>query len=270
MKNSQIHPSAIVESGAVLGEGVTVGPYAVIEDGAKIGQGCRVLSHAIIKKHAVIADNVELGHFSVIGGDPQHMGFDRSIHSSVFIGNSTRIGEGVTVHRSIEKDGRTLVGENCFLMGYCHIAHDCEVDNKVVLANGALLGGHVSVGQESFVGGGAAVHQFVRIGKGSMIGGLAEISLDVPPQVLVSGRNAISGLNLIGLKRREVSRSEISELKQCFRKVFTNYNVKRNAEEILRSGECPSSKIAHEFLSFFASGQRGFAKYSLKDGDSLR
>ncbi len=269
MKNSQIHPSAIVQSGSMLGEGVLVGPYAVIESGAKIGQGCRILSHAIIKKHAVIGDGVEVGHFSVIGGDPQHLSFDRLIPSWAVIGNGTRMGEGVTVHRSIERDGKTLVGEDCFLMGYCHVAHDCLVEQKVVLANGALLGGHVSLGSESFIGGGAAVHQFVRIGKGSMIGGLAEISLDVPPQVLVSGRNVISGLNLIGLKRREASRSEISQLKHCFRQVFENSMVKRNAERILRSSKCSSSEMVREFLQFFSSGQRGFAKYSAKDRNSL-
>ena len=268
MKAPQIHPTAIIESGAILGSNVTVGAYAIIENGAKIGNDCLIQSHAVIKKYAVVGDNAEVGHFAVIGGDPQHGSFDRSIPSSVIIGSGTRIGEGVTVHRSIEKDGDTRVGENCFLMGYSHVAHDCSLERNVVLANGVLLGGHIHVGTDSFLGGGAAVHQFVRIGQGSMIGGLSEISVDVPPQVLVSGRNSISGLNLIGLKRRGVSREEVVELKQCFRDVCGNLNPKKNAERILNSVECPKFKIAQNFLEFFSEGKRGFAKYKNKDRNS--
>ena len=170
----------------------------------------------------------------------------------------------MTVHRSIEQDGVTQIGEDCFLMGNSHIAHDCMLEDNVVLANGVLLGGHVLVGSDSFIGGGAAIHQFVRIGQGSMVGGLAEISLDIPPQVLVSGRNIISGLNLVGLKRRSVSNNEISELKHCFRNIFDNSNLKKTATRILDDPECPQSKISREFLNFFISGKRGFARFQKK------
>ena len=264
MKDTQIHSTAIVESGAKLGTNVLVGPYAIIEQGAEVGDNTNIQSHAIVKSHTIIGSGVEVGHFSVIGGDPQHLGFDRSLCSKVILGRGTRIGEGVTVHRSIEQDGITRVGEDCFLMGYSHVAHDCMLENRVVLANGVLLGGHVLVGADSFIGGGAAVHQFVRVGQGSMIGGLAEISLDIPPQVLVSGRNVISGLNLIGLKRRNVSKEEISELKNCFRNIFDNPNLKKTATRILDDPECPQSKISREFLTFFISGKRGFARFQKK------
>ncbi len=261
MKDCKIHSTAIVESGASLGKNISIGAYAIVEEGAKLGNGCVIQSHAVIKKHAILDDCVEVGHFSVIGGDPQHMGFDRSISSKVIINQGTRVGEGVTVHRSIEKKGETWVGEDCFLMGYCHVAHDCFLGNKVVLANGVLLGGHVNVGSQCFLGGGAAVHQFVRIGSGAMVGGLAEISLDVPPQVLVSGRNIISGLNLIGLKRRGISRPDMAELKKYFRLVFEKKSIKKTAEEILSGRDEPISEIAQEFLEFFSSGKRGFAKW---------
>jgi UDP-N-acetylglucosamine acyltransferase len=264
MKDSQIHQTALVSGEAKLGENTSVGAYAIIEPGAVIGKGCCINSHAVIKSHAVIRDQVEVGHFSVIGGDPQYLSFDRSIPSKVVIGEGTRIGEGVTVHRSIEKDGITSVGGNCFLMGACHIAHDCVLEKKAVLANGVLLGGHVLVGSESFLGGGAAVHQFVRIGSGSMVGGLAEISLDVAPQVLVSGRNHISGLNLVGLKRRGISQADLSELKKCFRLLFEQNNLPKAAMEILNSGDFSSSEMARDFLRFFTSGKRGFARYSKK------
>lgn len=264
MKNSLIHSSAIVESGAKLGKNVSVGPYAIIESGAQIGDNCQIQSHAIVKKHAVLGDGVEVGHFSVIGGDPQHMSFDRTVSSQAVVEDGTRIGEGVTVHRSIEKNGQTRVGESCFLMGYSHVAHDCTVGKNVVLANGVLLGGHVHIGSDSFLGGGAAVHQFIRIGQGAMVGGLAEISLDVPPQVLVAGRNVLSGLNLIGLKRRKTSALEVSELKRCFGKVFGSQNLKKAAKEMLEGCDGPASPIAQDFLAFFSSGTRGFAKYAKK------
>lgn len=267
MKKAQIHPTAIIEEGATLGKYVRIGPYAILEEGAQIGKGCIVHSHAVVKKNALLGDGVEVGHFSVIGGDPQHTGFDRRVMSKVVIEQDTRIGEGVTVHRSIEKNGVTRVGANCFLMGYSHVAHDCMIENNVVLANGVLLGGHVTVECDSFLGGGAAVHQFVRVGKGAMVGGLAEISLDVPQQALVTGRNVVSGLNLIGLKRRGVSKEETIELKKCFRQIFENYNLKKAAANILEGSGCPETRIAQEFVKFFISGNRGFAKPSSKDGN---
>jgi UDP-N-acetylglucosamine acyltransferase len=260
MNANKIDATAILGPGVVLGEGTVIGPYAVIEDGAVLGSHCHIQSHAVIKKHAVLENGVEVGHFSVIGGDPQHLSFDRSLSSFALVGARTRIGEGVTIHRSIESNGRTVVGEDCFLMGYSHVAHDSILENKVVLANGVLLGGHVMIGSETFIGGGAAVHQFVRIGSGAMIGGLAEISLDIPPQLLVSGRNVISGLNLIGLKRRKVPANEISELKKVYRRVFEKTNVKKVAKEIMDQKDAPESSISLEFLRFIENGTRGFAR----------
>jgi len=267
MSAGNIDSTAIIGQDVALGEGVVIGPYAVIEEGAVLGSHCHIHSHAVIKKHAVLGEGVEVGHFSVIGGDPQHLTFDRSLASFAEVGSRTRIGEGVTIHRSIEPNGKTVVGEDSFLMGYSHVAHDCTLENKVVLANGVLLGGHVTIGCETFIGGGAAVHQFIRIGNGAMIGGLAEISLDIPPQVLVSGRNVISGLNLIGLKRRKVPINEISELKKVYRRVFEQTNVKKVAKEILGGEDAPDSSICLDFLSFFGTGTRGFAKAQRHSGD---
>ena len=138
MTNSQIHPTALVEEGASIGAQVNVGAYAIIENGARIGDACHIHSHAVIKKYAVLGRGVEVGHFAVVGGDPQHLGFDRSISSSVVLEEDVRLGEGVTIHRSIEKGGETRVGKNCFLMGYSHIAHDCLLGERVVLASVTL------------------------------------------------------------------------------------------------------------------------------------
>lgn len=264
MTTSKIHPTAIIDDGAVLGSEVSVGPYVIIEKGAVVGNGSRLLSHSVIKKRTVLGIGVEVGHFAVVGGDPQHLTFDRSTLSHVQVGDYARLGEGVTIHRSIEDQGKTVVGQNCFLMGNSHVAHDCILGEHTILANSVLLGGHVIIGSNSFLGGGAGVHQFVRIGEGCMLGGLSEITLDIPPQVLVSGRNNISGLNTIGLKRRKIPKSEIALLKQYLLRVLGKGNPRKNALNLLSGEEHTQSQIISNFLNFFLSGNRGFARLSYK------
>ena len=219
-----------------------------------------VHSHAVIKTHARLGNSVEVGNFAVIGGNPQHLSFDSSINSGVFVGNNTRLGEGVSIHRSIEKDGITSIGRECFLMGYTHVAHDCRLGDRVIMANGALLGGHVEISSDVFIGGGAAVHQFVRIGQGTMIGGLAEISLDVAPQLLVSGRNEVAGLNLIGLRRRFSKTEEIKELKEAYHTIMKNGNLIHHAEKFLAGYDNEFSELALEFARFFKKSNRGYAR----------
>ena len=256
-----IHPTAIIEDGAILGEDISIGAYAVIERGANLGSRSVVKAHAVIKGYARIQDEVTVNHFAVVGGDPQIIGFDSQISSLVEIGANTVISEGVTIHRSYEEGGRTRVGKNCFLMGNSHIAHDCQLGDHTILANGALLGGHVEVGDRVFVGGGAAVHQFVRIGTGVMVGGMAEISVDVPPFLLISGRNQSSGLNRIGLSRNKISQESIAELKKLYLELIKNYGspAKRTAE-IMASGEYSSAE-AKDFLSFLLMEKRRYVRH---------
>lgn len=257
----EIHKMAIVENGAELDVGVSVGAFAVVQKGAIVGKDAVIESHSIIKASTRIGHCTEVGHFSVLGGLPQHLGFDPATNSFVKIGNNVRIGEGVTVHRSIYPEGSTSVGDHCFMMGNSHIAHDCKVGNSVVLANGALLGGHVELDGHVFVGGGAALHQFVRVGEGAMIGGLAEVSMDVPPNVTVSGRNLACGLNLIGMKRRGLNSEETSELKKFYKIFLTRSgNLSKRAEEIFNSENSPHTDRGKEFIKFFLSGERGFVR----------
>ena len=259
--NSSVHSTAIVESQSSLGDGVSVGPYSVIEEGAVVGNGSIVEAHAIIKKWARVGENVRVGHFSVVGGDPQHTGFDCQSKSFVSIGNNTRIGEGVTIHRSIYENQITKVGDKAFLMGNSHVAHDSILGDRVVLANGVLLGGHVEIGADVFIGGGTAIHQFVRVGCGAMIGGLAEISQDVGPHLLVTGRNHASGINVIGLGRRNVSEEDINSLKRLYRDLLSSpKNVTRRAKEHIKELDEDSSATVREFLHFFITGDRGFAR----------
>ena len=257
----EIHETAILGAGAKLGSNVRIGPYAIVEDEVELGSDCFVEAHAIVKNGTVLGDGCRVGHFAVLGGEPQFLAFNPTTSSGVKVGKGTRIGEGVTIHRSITEGGNTCVGEGVFLMGYSHVAHDCLVGNQVVVANGALLGGHVELGKYCFIGGGAAFHQFVRVGEGAMVGGMSEVSADVPPFVTVARRNLACGLNLVGLRRREFSQEVIRDVKECYRAVYFNEeNPQRRAEETLASSELPSTLQGRAFLEFFLSGERGFVR----------
>lgn len=235
-------------------------PTAIVEPGAQLGADCEIHAYAVIKRHAVLGDRVVVHPFAVIGGDPQYLKFDASIPSFVRIGNGTVLREHVTVNRSIYPDKATVIGENCFLMSASHVAHDCAVGNNVVLANEVLLAGHVSAGDHTFVGGGAAVHQFVRIGESVMLGGLARITRDLAPFTMVAERDEVSGLNLVGLKRRGFARESIQELKEAFRVVyFADGKIRELAAAALGSGRF-KTKEAAQFLAFFAEGKRNFAR----------
>jgi UDP-N-acetylglucosamine acyltransferase len=238
----QIHPTAIVESGAVLGD------------------GCEVHAHALVTRWSILEEGVVVHAGAVVGGDPQYLKFERGTESFVRVGKNTVIREHVTLNRAVAAGASTVIGSGCFLMAGAHVAHDCVVGDAVVLANHVLLAGHVAVGANAFIGGAAAVHQYVRVGEGVMLGGGSRITRDLAPFTMVAERDAVSGLNILGLKRRGCSREGIAELKRAFRAVYlTGGNLRRNAERALAEGAYASVQ-AQAFLQFFLSGKRGFAR----------
>jgi UDP-N-acetylglucosamine acyltransferase len=242
-------------------------PTAIIEDGAQLGADCEIHAHAIITRHAVLGDRVVVHPFAVVGGDPQYLKFDRSTASQVRIGAGSVIREHVTVNRSIHAGQATVIGDNCFLMAGSHVAHDCVLGNNIVLANQSLIAGHVTIGDNTFIGGAAAVHQFVRIGEGVMIGGLSRITRDLAHNLLVAERDEVSGLNVVGLKRRGVPREAIRELKQAFREVFGSPgNIRLVASEALARADAYKTPEARRFLEFFSEGKRSFARPSRTAG----
>jgi UDP-N-acetylglucosamine acyltransferase len=235
-------------------------PTALIEDGARLGVGCVVHPYALISRHCELGDGVVVHPFAVIGGDPQDLSFSANTQSGVRIGARTVIREHVTISRATKAQASTEVGSDCFLMAACHVAHDCRVGNRVVIANAVLLGGHVQVGDGSFLGGGAGIHQFCRIGEGAMIGGAARISRDIAPFTLATGRNAVIGLNTVGLRRRGIERDVINEIKRAFRALRTPVgNLREIAAITLQQGNFTSVE-ARTFLEFFKGGRRGFAR----------
>lgn len=236
---------------------------AIIEENVQLGVDCVIAPMAVIKSGSALGDRVRVDHFAVIGGNPQYLKFDPATPSGVRVGAETVIREGVTVNRSIHAGKQTTVGAHCFLMANCHVGHDCHVGDQVVLANGVLLGGHVLVGSNVFIGGNAAVHQFCRIGEGAMIGGVARITYDVPPFVTAANENEAAGLNIIGLKRRDFTAEEISDLKRCYRAVYLSKptgSPAKKAAAALTDG-LPTTDRGRQFLEFFSWHEsRGFIR----------
>jgi UDP-N-acetylglucosamine acyltransferase len=235
-------------------------PTAIIESGAQIGTDCEIHAYAVITRHAVLGDRVVVHPFAVIGGDPQYLKFEPATRSFATIGSGTTIREHVTVNRSIHAGKATSIGEACFIMQGAHVGHDCEVGSNVVLANQALLAGHVSIGNHAFIGGNASIHQFVRIGESVMLGGVARITRDLAPFTMAAERDEVSGLNLVGIKRRGLPPEAIRELKDAFREVYhTRGNIRELAAKALADGRYTTVE-AKQFLEFFSGGKRGFAR----------
>lgn len=231
---------------------------AIIEDGVQLGAGCVVEAYAIIKRHSILGEGVVIHSFAIIGGDPQFLKFDPATASGVKIGAGTIVREHSTINRSIHAGKHTLVGARCFLMANAHVGHDSVVGDDVVLGNNVLLAGHVDVGANTFLGGAAGVHQFCRIGEGVIAGGMCTVTQDVAPFLMVAERNRVPGFNLIGLKRRGVSREAIQELKDCYARVFGGGNPRVHAAALLAAGV--AAPEARRFLEFFAGGKRGFVR----------
>jgi UDP-N-acetylglucosamine acyltransferase len=254
-----IHPTAIVSPAARIGAGVTIGPHALVEGETELGDNAVLHGACVIAAGTILGAGVVVHPFATIGGPPQYLKFDAATRSGVRVGAGTVIREAVTINRSIKSGEFTTIGEQCFLMANSHVAHDCALADRVILANGALLAGHVTVGADVFFGGGCALHQFTRVGEGAIIGGLAAITFDIPPYVMVADRNRLAGFNFVGLRRRGVPRATIAELKELFSRVYAASNPKHEAAAALAAGAAATAE-GRRFLEFFGAGKRGIVR----------
>jgi UDP-N-acetylglucosamine acyltransferase len=218
-----IHKTAIVSDKAQIAKNVEIGPFCVIGDNVKIDEGTTLKSHVVIDGNTTIGKNNIIFPFATVGLVPQDLKFAGE-QSQLIIGDNNSIREHVTIHLGTKDGGMiTKIGNNCLLMVGVHIAHDCIIGNNVILANNATLAGHVQVGNNVVIGGLSAVHQFVRIGGGAMIGGMSGVENDVIPFGLVMGERAhLAGINLVGMKRQNISRDEIHALRNFYKQVFEN------------------------------------------------
>lgn len=249
-----IHPTAVVADGARIADDARIGPYAIIEDGVTIGAGCRIAGHVQILNRVEIGDGCTVGHGAVIGGDPQDKDFAAETSSAVFVGNDNVFREHVTVHRSTADGGATRIGSGNYFMVGSHVGHDTTVGNHNTLANQCLLGGHISVGDGAFLGGGSAFHQFIRVGDLCMVQGLSAVSQDVPPYVILSGLNTVRGLNAVGMQRAGFSKETRKAIKAAFALLLRQGLNLEEAYEKAASLELVGE--AKDFVDFFRTPSR--------------
>lgn len=251
-KKPIIHPSAIVDPKATLGEGVVIGPYCTLGPYVVLDKGVHLISHVCVDGRTFIGEGTVVYPFAALGLKPQDLKF-KGEPSTLTIGSHNQIREYVTMQPGTEGGGlKTVIGDRGLFMAQSHIAHDCIVGNDVIMANGATLAGHIIVEDQAFIGGLSAIHQFVRIGKGAIIGGMSAVEHDVIPFGNVKEERAfLSGLNVVGLKRRGAGREDIRILYEIYRRLFsTRATLAERVEALLKEfGHHPQAKILLDFIT---------------------
>ncbi len=246
---SDIHPSAIIEDGAQIGQDCVVGPFCHIGSGVKLGDRVELKSHVVVTGETSIGDETSIFNFSVIGEIPQDLKF-KGENTRLEIGQRNRIREHVTINTGTEGGGGvTRIGDDCLLMAGVHVAHDVQIGNRVIMVNHAGAAGHCVIEDDVLVGGISGLHQFVRIGRGAIIGALTMVANDVIPYGLVQApRGELDGLNLVGLKRRGVSRADISALRAAFRELSEGDGTFMDRAK--RVGEDVDSEYVRQIVEF--------------------
>ncbi|MFA6321756.1 MAG: acyl-ACP--UDP-N-acetylglucosamine O-acyltransferase [Candidatus Omnitrophota bacterium] len=259
-----ISPLAQVSKKARIASGVEIGAFAIVEDDVEIASGVKVWPNAYICSGTSIGEGTEVHMGAVLGHLPQDLSFDKNKKTRLTIGKKCVIREHATLHRSTSEEHPTTVGDGCYLMAVSHVGHDCHVGNNVIVANGALLAGHVQVGDRAFISGNVAIHQFCRIGTLSIIGGFSGINKDVPPYMLVRGPSVVRAVNLIGLRRAKFSREIISDIREAFKAIYmSGLNTTQALDEIKKMKK---SKELDHLIEFIQSSKRGICK--AKDTDA--
>ena len=251
-----IHPNAIIEDGATIADDVKIAAFTHISKDAVLKSGVEIMQGAQVYGNTTIDENTKLYPYAVVGMPPQDIGHKSEDEVKVIIGKNCTIREFVTINAGTKHGGGiTRIGDDCFIMIYSHIAHDCQVGNNVIMANNATLAGHAQVGSFTVIGGMTPVHQFVKIGEGCMIGGASAISQDIPPFCLAEGNRAVvKGLNAVGLKRR-FEKDDIRALQSAYRKLFRgSAPIKEVANELL---ENETNEKVVQMCSFIIETTRG-------------
>jgi UDP-N-acetylglucosamine acyltransferase len=243
-----IHPSAHVEPGAEIGPGVRVGPFCLIGPEVRLGSGVEVKSHAVVTGRTTVGDGTVIFPFATLGEVPQDLKF-RGERTELVIGARNRIREHVTMNLGTEGGGGvTRIGDDGLFMTGAHVAHDCQIGDRVILVNSVALAGHVVIEDDVIVGGLSGVHQFVRIGRGAIIGAVSMVTADVIPHGLVQGpRGQLDGLNLVGLKRRGTEKTDINALRDLYQALGEG-NFRESARAI--ADGAPESVLVREVLDF--------------------
>ena len=253
---NSVHPSALIDPGATLSSGVVIGPHAIVGPGVILEAGVQLAPRAIIERNTHIGPGSSIGTGSIIGGRPQDLKY-REEESWVKIGANVVIREYVTVNRGTAASGVTQIGNQAYLMSYVHVAHDCNIGEAVIIANGTQLAGHIVVEDGATISGLCALHQFVRIGRQSFIGGCSRVNQDIPPFVKAAGNPLVLyGVNGLGLRRAGMDEAVISALKHAYRLLFNSNLTRSEALSRLEQLATESTEI-DQLITFLRNSNRG-------------
>ncbi|MBU2491242.1 MAG: acyl-ACP--UDP-N-acetylglucosamine O-acyltransferase [Bacteroidetes bacterium] len=256
---NNIHSTAVVSPKAKLGDNITVGPYVIIYDNVEIGNGCNIGPHAVIYDGARIGERVIIHQSASVSNSPQDLKYAGE-ETLFYIGDDTVIRECVTLHRGTVETGVSKIGKNCLLMAYTHVAHDCIVGDRCIMANGVQLGGHVVLDDWVIIGGMTPVHQFCKIGAHAMIGGGFKVTTDVPPFILAAREPLrFEGLNVLGLRRRGFSNEEIGSIKKAY-EIFYSSGLNYSAAKQKMKQEFVGNKHVDLILNFFEKSTRSILR----------
>lgn len=257
---TNIHPTALIDPTATLADGVVVGPYSIIGPHCHVGEGTQIGAHVVLESYTTLGKHCQVSPGAVLGGPPQDLHFSGD-PSYVVVGDYTQIREYVTIHRGAQPESTTRVGSHCMLMAYCHVAHDCQLGDHVIFANGVTLAGYVSVGDRVFISGMCVVHQFVKIGRMAIIGGFSGTRQDVPPFAKADGRPEVTlhGINVVGLKRNGVSRESRLAVQKAYHLLwFSKLNLNQALARIQE--EIPAEPLVDELIEFVKNSKRGIRR----------
>ncbi len=249
-----VHPTAVVDAKARLGERVSIGPYAVIGPEVQIGDDCQIGPHVVIDGHTTIGAGVRIFSFASLGTEPQDLKYSGE-HVELVIGKNCLIREGVTLNPGTGGGGGvTRIGDDCVFLTNAHVAHDCTIGNHVIFSNNVMLAGHCHVGDFVIIGGGAGIHQFVRIGAHAFLGGLSGVENDVIPYGMALGNRAhLAGLNIVGMKRRGLERENIHALRRAYRLLFADEGTLKERMDDM-AAEFGDHPVVNEILDFVRAG----------------
>lgn len=267
---ANIHPTAIVDPGAELAEGVSVGPYSIIDPQVVVGADTEIGPHVVIKAHTTIGARCRIFQFAALGEIPQDLKFAGEL-SHLVIGDDNTVREFATMHRGTTGGGGvTRVGNGNLFMAYTHVAHDCLIGDGVVMSNAASLAGHIILEDRAILGGFVAVHQFCRIGRHAFIGGASAVTRDVPPYSMAVGNRAkLVGLNLVGLKRSSFADATLQSLRQAYEILFASGMNLKEAVAQVREVIPQIPEIQH-LLWFVESSERGLVPVDARENRSYR
>ncbi len=256
---SKIHPTAIIDSKAELAEGVEIGPWAWVGPQVRLGPDCRIGPRVLLDGDTHLGRGCRVANGAVIGTEPQDLKY-RGEPSRVRIGENVVIREFVTINRACGESQATVLGNHLLVMAYAHVAHNCELEDEVIMANAATLAGHIHIGRGAIIGGLVAIHQFARVGRYAIVRGSSAVGQDVVPFTTAAGAPCSPyGLNMVGLKRRKFSKARIREIRRAYKLIFRSGLKLDDALSRLRR-ELPESKDVQHMVEFIEGSERGLAR----------